>query len=132
MRLKFPFVRKYFFRILFPGLTCWLIQFGCTQFTISDTLIPDETKRVSADYPLYDGMGVEFKADVDSEYILGMPSSLSGRKKYNYKELDGKTGTVVVEFALKYFIIILEDKSLVKVPSRDFLKTTYFTDNGQR
>ena len=128
----FRFRRNFHF-ILLSGITVCLIPLACTQIYISDTLIPDKTKRVPEDYALYDGMGVAFKVDVDAEYVVEMPSSLSGRRTYQYKELQSKTGIVVGEFEFhpgNYFIIRLEDESLVKVPSKDFFKTTYFAENN--
>ena len=60
------------------------------------------------------------------------PASISGRKKYTYADLTGQSGIVDGEYSLTggaYYIIRLENRELVKIPSRNFILVTEFIDD---
>lgn len=115
------------------GLFILLISFvflSCTSIFISDTILPDEVKIVSEDYELYDGRPVIFFVE-DGSWPAKLPSSLSGRKVYQYEELSRLSGIVEGEYEIdhgRYFVIRLADNTLVKVHSEIFLEVTNFTD----
>lgn len=107
-----------------------IIIFSCTPNYISDSDIPEEVKIVQGDYPVYDGKAVRF-SNIENKY---KPSSISGRRQYNWSELAEKNGTVIGEFELphgRYYIIEMEDLKLIKIPSAIFLEIVIFPEESE-
>ena len=111
-------------------LTACLSITACGRYFISDTILPDSIIQVDPDHRLYDGRHVRFIAAKNE--LKENPASISGRKKYTYADLTGQSGIVDGEYSLTggaYYIIRLENRELVKIPSRDFLLVTEFNDD---
>jgi len=102
---------------------------GCGTTYISDTLLPEHTIPISKDHILYDGEKVSF---IQPTYTIDInPSTISGRIEFSYQELLGKTAIVEGEYMLHngpFYILRLEDNSLIKIPSKAFLKVVTFLD----
>ena len=111
-------------------LTACLSITACGRYFISDTILPDSIIQVDPNHILYDGRHVRFIAAKNE--LKENPASISGRKKYTYADLTGQSGIVDGEYSLTggaYYIIRLENRELVKIPSRDFLLVIEFIDD---
>ena len=100
---------------------------ACSRFLVSDTIIPEKLIQVPQDHILYDERKVIFLPNINDQNEF--PSSISGRETYTYDDLSKQTGKVEGEYVLlggDYYIIRLEDKKLIKIPSEDFLIVTDF------
>jgi len=100
---------------------------ACSRFLVSDTIIPEKLIQVPQDHILYDERKVIFLPNINDQKEF--PSSISGRETYTYDDLSKQTGKVEGEYVLlggNYYIIRLEDKKLIKIPSEDFLIVTDF------
>ena len=108
-------------------VTCFSI-IACGRFLVSDTILPKNFIQVAQDHILYDGRKIIFlQQDINDQKEF--PSSISGRETYSYDALSKQTGIVEGEYILlggNYYIIRLENKKLIKVPSEDFLLVTDF------
>jgi|TARA_B100000035_G_scaffold129116_1_gene109765 hypothetical protein len=104
---------------------------SCIDIIISDTLLPEDVKVVSEDYELFDGRSLVFSAE-KGLWFAKPPSSLSGRKVYNYKDLNSKKGIVEGEYKIDhehYIVIRLDGDILIKVPKEVFFNVTQFIDD---
>ena len=100
---------------------------ACSKFLVSDTILPENLIQVAQDHTLYDEKKVIFLPNINDRKEF--PSSISGRETYTYDDLSERTGKVEGEYVLlgrDYYIIRLENKKLIKVPSKDFLIVTDF------
>ena len=100
---------------------------ACGRFLVSDTILPENLIQVAQDHILYDEKKVIFLPNIYDQKEF--PSSISGQETYTYDDLSDRTGKVEGEYVLlggDYYIIRLENKKLIKVPSEDFLIVTDF------
>ena len=100
---------------------------SCSRFLVFDTILPENFIQVAQEHILYDEKKVIFLPNINGQKEL--PSSISGRETYTYGDLSDRTGKVEGEYVLlggNYYIIRLENKKLIKVPSEDFLIVTDF------
>jgi len=100
---------------------------ACGRFFVSDTILPENLIQVAQDHILYDEKKVIFLPNINDQKEF--PSSISGQETYTYDDLSERTGKVEGEYVLlggDYYIIRLENKKLIKVPSEDFLIVTDF------
>ncbi len=117
------------YSIILLRLFFGFLIFGCGQTYYSDSILPHQTTLVPTDYPLYDGQLISF-IEPDT-ILLNPPTSLSGRSVYSYQELSGLIARVEGEYHLqngRFFLLRLENDSILKIPSNDFLKVVTFIE----